>query len=332
VLTVLNLVLPQFAANHGCIADGNPHGRYHRLNQLRRKSQMMRVVPYRPEQAPALYDVYRRMTAGVAHCRFAPSAASFAQDLSAPMQGTQLLVADDGGAAVGFAALLQTANRTDRPTVAEITALFAADELADQALVEACIAIARNQGVDRLTAFDDEHSHCPIPAYNAGWSGLSDAMPRAARVLARAGFVPYHRELHLSCPLDRQGPLAVAAHLPALTLFADPVADRSEEHTLRALLGGERVGVCVYSTLAHLSDDAAASRWGYIVWLHVEEAYRRRGVARYLLTNALATLAAAGCTGCWLTTGGANWPALTLYLSLGFEIVDTSTCFRKALG
>jgi ribosomal protein S18 acetylase RimI-like enzyme len=292
----------------------------------------MQVVPFRPEHAPALYDVYRQVAAGVPHCRFVPSAASFARALATPVQTTELFVAEDGGAAVGLAALLQIAGRSARPPAIELTALFAADEPANQALVEACIAVARNHGVDHLTAFDDEHSHCPIPAYNAGWSGLSDAMPRAARVLARAGFVPYHRELHLSCPLDRQGPLAVAAHLPALTLFADPVADRSEEHTLRALLGGERVGVCVYSTLAHLSDDAAASRWGYIVWLHVEEAYRRRGVARYLLTNALATLAAAGCTGCWLTTGGANWPALTLYLSLGFEIVDTSTCFRKALG
>jgi len=58
----------------------------------------------------------------------------------------------------------------------------------------------------------------------------------------------------------------------------------------------------------------------------------RRQIARYLLTNALAALAGTGWAGCWLTTGGANWPALTLYLSLGFEIVDTSTCFRKALG
>lgn len=292
----------------------------------------MQVVPFRPEQAPALYDVYRRVTAGVAHCRFAPSAASFARALTAPMQGTQLLVADDGGAAVGFAALLGTAGRADRPPTTELTALFAADEPADQALVEASIAIARSRGVDQLTAFDDEHSHCPIPAYNAGWSGPSDAMPRAARALARAGFVPYHRELHLSRLFGRPGPLPVAAHLPALTLVADPAAGRPEEHTLRALLGGERAGVCVYSTLAHLSDDPAAARCGYIMWLHVEEAYRRRGIARYLLTNALAALAAAGCAGCWLTTGGTNWPALTLYLSLGFEIVDTSTCFRKALG
>src|SRR5262249_29378379 len=139
-------------------------------------------------------------------------------------------------------------------------------------------------------------------------------------------FAPYYRELHLECAGDRFPPAVTSP--PAVS-----IAERTDpgQSILEATQEGQEVGVCVYSTLAGLSDDPQAAPWGYIHWLHVAPEQRRHGLARYLLTAALDRLYREGCSGCWLTTGADNWPAQPLYLSLGFEIVDASASFRKEL-
>jgi ribosomal protein S18 acetylase RimI-like enzyme len=153
-------------------------------------------------------------------------------------------------------------------------------------------------------------------------------MPAVARLLAREGFTPYQRELHMACA-GRFYPPADAALPPGLTV--GPGADDYGNSMLIARQGEQAVGECVYSTLATISPDPGAARWGYIWWLHVAEPLRRRGVARHLLGRAMAHLAEQGCRGCWLTTTADNWPAQRLYLALGFEVVDASTCFRADL-
>jgi ribosomal protein S18 acetylase RimI-like enzyme len=227
---------------------------------------------------------------------------------------------------VGFAALLDGGVAEDGTPEAQITALFTRHEEPGQALVDACVAHV--SGARRLLAFPASHRRCPIPAYNAGWDGLSDRLRVVARVLARSGFRPFYRELHLECS-GAHFPPPVA---PAPTDVA--IVERnnaSGDLIFAAMAGDEEVGVCVYRTLAHLSDHPEARQWGYVMGLHVAEALRRRGVARHLLTRALRHLADHGCRGCWLTTGADNWPAQPLYLALGFEIVDASACFRKEM-
>lgn len=94
---------------------------------------------------------------------------------------------------------------------------------------------------------------------------------------------------------------------------------------------GREVAVCSYSALTLLTADPAAAQIGYIWWLHVDEAYRRRGIARQLMGNAIEALTERGCTDCWLTTTADNWPAQALYYELGFAVVDASVSFQKSL-
>ena len=91
------------------------------------------------------------------------------------------------------------------------------------------------------------------------------------------------------------------------------------------------VGFCCYSTLAPIIDEPEASRTGYIWALGVNEAYRRRGIARALMEAAIEQLVNQGCTMCWTTTTADNWAAQPLYYALGFEVVDCSVSFRKSL-
>jgi ribosomal protein S18 acetylase RimI-like enzyme len=301
----------------------------------------MQVRSYEPTDAAGLYAIYRRVTAEVPHCRLWPSDAGFATGLATPpIAGTEVFVAETGGAARGFAALASVrmrcggqaaeageASAVDSVDRWEITACFAADEAAEYALIGACVERARALGAREVAAFPQEHGHSPVRAYNADWCGLSDRLRSLSRVLVRNGFAPVYRELHLACE-GRHFPPTMTPAPPEIAVVAGKPEGSQQEVALRAMRGGEQVGVCVYGTLTHVTDDPAAQRWGYAHWLHVGPGLRRRGVARHLLTRALAEMAAQGWAGCWLTTGADNWAAQPLYLSLGFEIVDASACYK----
>jgi ribosomal protein S18 acetylase RimI-like enzyme len=157
---------------------------------------------------------------------------------------------------------------------------------------------------------------------------LSDRVGLVAHLLARHGFTPFHRELHLEYTGAWYSPAPVTAP-PGISLVRRIEA---RGQAIVAALGAEReVGTGEYSLLTRISDDPEAAQWGYIWNLEVAEGVRRQGIGRYLMSCALADLSVQGCRGCWLTTEATNWPAQALYLALGFAVVDGSTCFRRDL-
>ncbi len=289
----------------------------------------MKIVALRTGHLDDLYRLYGQVTANVPHCRFTPSSAYFHAALMQPAQPTtQIFVAEEQETAVGFAALLNYDGASTVIREATISALFIQDEATGQALLDACLLQARARNMQQLLAFASHHHACPIPSYNAGWDGLSDHMSLVGRLLAKNGFSPYHRELHLTCTGELYPPTPTHAAAP-ITLVKRTTAQGYQN--LAAMLRDQEVGDCEYSTLAELSDAPQAARWGYIWGLYASPDFRRQGIARQLLTAALDQLYRQGCKGCWLTTTSDNWEAQPLYLALGFEIVDTSASFRKPL-
>jgi ribosomal protein S18 acetylase RimI-like enzyme len=298
----------------------------------------MDVVPVRSEHVDQLLAIYLAQVASAPHCCLVPGRARFRSDLlglgtqaprlhPAPQQA-QVFVAEESGAARGFAALA-TYHDWDDDERQAITGLFFAHEAAGHALIRACEARATS---DELDAFPNSHGNTLIQAYNAGWDGLSDRIPGVAQVLAQHGYVPHERELHLAKQLPH---VQCAPPLlpPAMTMRVPEAPAGYREALLVQVLDGESVvGACSYSTLALLTGEPAASRTGYVDWLHVNEGYRRRGIARALMAAAMDGLAAQGCEACWLTTAADNWAAQSLYLTLGFSVVDCSVSFRKTLG
>jgi ribosomal protein S18 acetylase RimI-like enzyme len=284
----------------------------------------MPIIPYQPAHLPSLYQAYHQIVAGVPHCRFIPSPSYIGRALAQAVQaGAGLLVAEDQGEVRGIASFRPVALTKEGVPQLEITGCFAPDEATAAALLQACLAHA--EGARRIVAFPDEHGHCPFPSYNAGWDGLSDQLPWVARALARHGFAPTYRELHLECAAPHFPPAA----LPALPGIAMVDGTDDEYVAVRAMDGDQEVGICLFMLLSNHSDHPEASTWGYVDWLHVAESQRRRGLGRYLMTWTLRRLWEQGCQGCWLTTGANNWPAQPLYFSLGFEIRDTSSSWEK---
>jgi ribosomal protein S18 acetylase RimI-like enzyme len=291
------------------------------------------IVPPRPGHAEALYALYLATVRDVPHCAIAPDLARFRDELLGavptpgifrPLRERRVMVAEEGGAARGFACLTNYRDWDDNAHRA-VTALFFDDEAAGTALLAACEAAA---GPGELGAFPQSHATAPVYEYNAGWDGLSDRCPRVARLLVGAGYRPFYRELHMSCDLRRFPPRPAPAP-PGVELRESTHASGRLE--VEALAGDESAGDCYFGTLALLSPDPRAARTGYVWGLGVAEEYQRRGLARAMMGVTLARLVALGCSVCWLTTSANNWPAQPLYLSLGFEVVDTSACYRKTL-
>lgn len=286
----------------------------------------MQIVPYQAAHLPGLYEAYRQTTANVPHCRFIPSLNYIGRALAqAEQAGACLLVAENDRVVQGIATFRPVAPDSEGVPQLEITGLFAPEEATNAMLLEACLS--RAEGARRLVAFPAEHGHCPMPAYNAGWDGLSDRMPSVARVLARHGFAPTYRELHLECARPHFQPAPIPAP-PGITMVA---GTENGYLAVRAMIGDQEAGICLFMMLSKYSDHPEAHTWGYVDWLHVAEAQRRRGLGRYLMTWTLRRLWEQGCRGCWLTTGANNWPAQPLYLSLGFEILDSSSTWEKML-
>lgn len=295
----------------------------------------MDVVPIRPEHVERLWEIYRAQVADVPHCRFIPDLAGFRDDvlMRAPRlrqegQRFDVLVAETAGAVEGFVALTTYEDDEDEPHHQAMTGLFVTSEAVGHALVEACEARAT---VDRLFAFPASHGNTVVQTYNAGWDALSSAVPRVAGVLAQHGYTPFTRELGMIASLDgtRQD-----VTMPA-PLVLDGPKQQSAPHAwsliVRAMDGDERVGVCSFSDLVPVVGSPQGSQTGYIWGLHVNEAYRRHGIARGLMAAAMKHLRSLGCTECWLTTTADNWSAQALYYGLGFEVVDCSVSFRKTL-
>jgi ribosomal protein S18 acetylase RimI-like enzyme len=157
-----------------------------------------------------------------------------------------------------------------------------------------------------------------------------------------------YREIDRVCILERQ----LAGYRPAIdrnqmqlrrrstiTLVADPPAANwweacawsgleTTRHELTLRDAGRAVAHANSWTIEPLS-----TSWGLpaagVVGLEVDEAYRRQGVASYLMGDIMRHLAAQGTTLVQVQTMQRNKPALNLYEKLGFHLVDQGAVYRK---
>lgn len=298
----------------------------------------MVVVPVHPDHVGPLHAIYLEATARAPHCRFAPDLTQFRNELlgltprlrqQVPQQ-SDVLVAEASGSVEGFATLTTWRDDDDGDAIKQaITGLFIANEAAADALIAACEARATDT---ILRAFPSTHGNTLIQNYNVGWDGLSSYVRHVTRPLSQHGYVPYTREMHLVAPLD---PALLGTSSLASPLTLDGPRQQSDTYAwsqmVRAMDGETRTGICSFSDLSVVTEQVGARHAGYIWGLFVNDAYRRRGIARALLVAAMQHLTEQGCTECWLTTTADNWAAQPLYYSVGFEVVDCSVSFRKTL-
>ena len=113
--------------------------------------------------------------------------------------------------------------------------------------------------------------------------------------------------------------------------MAGPVAVEQAVSKFMGVKAGQAYAVSpsTMTFVAQAEDEIAGWCWGYelvrpddssMLYLHqleVDEAHRRQGIARDLMTAFMTAGASSGATKMFLTTGADNTPARTLYESMG---------------
>lgn len=103
----------------------------------------------------------------------------------------------------------------------------------------------------------------------------------------------------------------------------DPPADSPGDGTVVVEVGGSPVG-----TLRARKDASEASIYGFVI----DPSWRGRGIGRAALRHACEQLRATGVRRIGLEVDLENDRALTLYTSVGFELIITEDYFALPLG
>ena len=199
---------------------------------------------------------------------------------------------------------------------------------AGQALLEQAEAHFRQQGIGRLLAWHYDHTY---PFYHVEHAYLSQQLDQVHALLGMNGYAVQGSELVLDWPdFDPSLPDPVDASLK-LTINWESGRAQRPGLVLLAHKGEDEVGVCVCSSLGEVSSARQAQDWVYTRWLGVDEAWRGRGLGRYLMRRALHALYDVGYRHATICTLGDNHRAFLLYTNLGYRAVDWTHAYEKAL-
>jgi ribosomal protein S18 acetylase RimI-like enzyme len=286
-------------------------------------------------EAPEVSALFAQVARDVPHS-FAPSETEVRSWLAAESPRLEVdgsLIAYRDGAVVGYARLGKGGPDakpeswlTVAPGEGVIRSLVVAPEVPG---VAEALAHAASERLDALGcttcwAFEDELGP---PFYNGGFGQLSARLVEPLGALSGAGWVVHAAELHLTADAL---PDLRAPHTPAGFRLRTGRTTTGEWSLDLTDPDGRPAGQCVWAPCSSRSAQPEARRRGYVWWLGIEERNRGRGLGRLLMQRAFAHMRDNGITGAWLTTSASNHVAQSLYLSLGFRVVDLSLLLRRS--
>ncbi len=201
-------------------------------------------------------------------------------------------------------------------------------EAAGAELLARAEASLREQGVSRLIAWHYDHTY---PFYHAEHAYLTQQHGHTHTLLQAQGYQEYGSEVVLDWP--HYDPTPPPSILLPIKLTYEWERGRAARRGLVLLARTEKdeAGVCVCISLGEFSRAPEAQNWLYTRWLGVAEEWRRRGLGRYLMRQALHTLHGEGYRHAAICALGDNEPALALYTGLGYQVVDWTRAYEKTL-
>lgn len=306
----------------------------------------MHVERYAESMLPAITAAYNELTRGVPHC-FPVDQATLAAVLRPPQLDEVLdeaiWVAFEGGEVVGFIhARVRIPRDLGGHLLAEADPIGAlrffayrpSQRAAGQALLAAAEDYWRAHGLSVVVGF---HYNDRYPFYHLPHVFLSLQLGHVIALLGSAGYAPDGIQLGLDWPdyvIDAPAPDDPALADPAGGALAiedewPGVPGAKPTLVVHARSGEREVGVSVWAGLDELG--SAERDWVYTLWLGVDEAYRGRGLGRYLLRRGLYVLRQKGYRHASICVIGDNYRALQLYTNEGYRIIDWTHAWRKVL-
>jgi len=294
----------------------------------------MEIVPFEPNMAGGIAHCYNRLVAPVPECypvsedRFA-SVESLAHRR---LRDEEIAVARKGGEVVGFVHVgvaLPVEHYEElegEPGVIRFLAYRVGERSVGQALLEWAEAWARGRERSAVLAWEAELRY---PFYHFGYAHLSERIGHVRALMGMNAYRELGGELYLTWPhFTPPKPERPPFDFDLQVEWQEgPTARRL---SVRALEGEEQVGKCNMD-LRHQSPAPDEKQWCYCDDLWVAERLRGKRLGMFLLSTALSETRAAGCLHAAITTGGANYRAQLMYTNMGFQVVDYTVAFRKAL-
>jgi len=182
------------------------------------------------------------------------------------------------------------------------------------------VSLADHARVDALLAAGFEPDGPPAPSFERGTTGASPRRVRGFEVRPLLG-EEEHAARADSARLAFASTLQPEAHRARYLQFMRSPAYVREHDIVAVAPDGTIASFAIYWPDAELS----LARFEPV---GTHPAFQRRGLARAVLHESLARLAAAGIERARVMTGGANEPAKRLYLATGFELADEVAGFR----
>lgn len=248
----------------------------------------------------------------------------------ATARSERLLVASIGSNPVGFAHTCAAEITLDEKKVAcgiiRFMAFAPESPAVGQALLERAEDILSKDGHRHIDAFPLFHGY---PFHNHKIGILSDRLTHISSLLLDNGYHPHDSHLTLVRSTDWTGDRA-KPDLDFRIERDDDTGIRSEI-ILRAFRGDERIGICRFYSSRRYADIPDTEEYCYMRWIGVGEAYRRRGIGRYLLHQALVEMQKEGYKRTVLNCREKNTIALTLYRTTGYSTGEVSHAYYKRL-
>jgi ribosomal protein S18 acetylase RimI-like enzyme len=298
------------------------------------------VMAARPEHIPSLTALLQRSLRGVPFT--GPMDASTVRRTLAPtwgeipspepLAGEAAWLAMDEERVVGFCqAALGRSEADHEPAAGLIRMLAFEPERPDvgHAVASAAEAYLRDRGEREIYAF---HYEARWPDYHLPHAYLSPVLGHVMALLAARGYGGYQDEATLARPMVMPPQVTPTAVGCGIVHGAHEMEGRNDQLAVARLPDGRDVGLCVWETLADESNLPDAATTLYVRWLHVDPAYRRKGLGAHLLGSAMLEAYRRGHRQATLCCLGDNGGALSLYTTLGFRLVDWTRCLRLDLG
>jgi GNAT superfamily N-acetyltransferase len=298
----------------------------------------MQIVPYEPDLALAVADVYNRLTAGLHHCypTTPERLAAVLQPRNEPNEKRRLhdghaWVVLDGGEVVAFAhaALLKPTDDDSRPRgMIPFFAYQPGRRDAGQALLSRLEADLAQRGIAEIIAFHQDHIW---PIYHFAHAYLSDRLNHVHALLQHNGYERSAGEVFLDWPnLEPPEPGEAPVEFEIRRKLLPGETERPGFGFL-AFQGENQIAECWNASCGERAPGSGAEDWCLTTWLHVEEACRGRRLGAHMLALALAEMREFGYRHAAISTSWTNHRAQLFYANFGYQTSDWTYAVSKTL-
>jgi len=298
----------------------------------------MEIFPYEPSVASELAMVYNRAVQLVPHC-YPVGDEEFAHALAptvgqgeahSRLHSEAAFVAREGSAIVGFVHTAVGPLKEGEAVRGSIRFLWyeRGHRAAGQALLEAAERNLRDQRMSRIEAIRNADKY---RFYHVSCGHLSDHLEHVQALLTLNGYRPIDGEVVLDRPNYGSAAPARSEVEAEVMLKWREGRGRLPNLRVKALRGGEQIGVCESVSCGEFSGAEAAQDWLFVTWLWVKEDLQRKGLGRSLLQRNLQEMHRIGYRHASISTDWENHRALLFYSNHGFRAVDWTYCYGREL-